>query len=111
MISENIFSTPIKQLPSNIKRVKQVMNKPEREVDTNYSIFDQVISKRRDVLKLLLISFIIIFALSFHSLVKYWLKFIIKLYSLSSKQALLIKLAYNVFNLIILLIIKVVLLK
>lgn len=60
------------------------------------SYVDKLMQKRRDLWKLLLYAFIILTALSVHTLAKQTIKFVIKQYDLSTRNTWLVRLAYPV---------------
>lgn len=72
------------------------------EMNKNNNYVDKLLSKKRDIIKLLTISFVVLFAISAHYFFEYYLRRYLEENALSSGKELLVRIAYPILVLFLL---------
>lgn len=99
-----------KQLANSVlQQNQQIVKTVAAPVDPSY--VDKMMSKKRDVLKLIVMSMVIIVALGIHTCTDFWLKDIVAAYELTYKQELGLRVLYPVLAIGIIWYIKVMISK
>ena len=92
-ISKTINQNKLKEyIINHTQQQQQQQNAAQNQV----SYMNKIITKKRDMLKLLVLAMMIIIAISIHSCVEYWLKDLVAAFELSYRQELGLRVFYPV---------------